>query len=341
MGKRALVFGASGQIGFEVARSLVRSDWLVTGVTREGRSLPTDLISHGVTLADGSNKSRSQVIAETGKTFDAVIDPTAYDVPDALDLIAAQASAGAFVVVSSSSVYADQQGRSLDEASQHGFPELPVGIDENTPTVPPGPKTYSTRKVAMEHALGSAKRPVVILRPCAVYGRYARHLREWWFMRRILNGRTHVPLAYDAESVFHTTSTASIGALVESILRSPRSTIINVADAEPPSVKAIGLAIAAALGSSLTIVGFEGAPRHEVGSSPWSVPRPYVLNTQRMRDLGGTPTSYRETIKDTCDWALKAQALGDPDAIFPLSKMYGHDAFNYRAEDEVLAACHG
>ena len=56
---------------------------------------------------------------------------------------------GALIAISSASVYADDQGRTLDEAQGvDDFPELPVPIPETQATVEPGDGTYSTKKVA-------------------------------------------------------------------------------------------------------------------------------------------------------------------------------------------------
>ena len=51
-------------------------------------------------------------------------------------------------------MYADDQGRTLDEAEGvDDFPELPVPIPETQATVEPGDGTYSTKKVALERIL--------------------------------------------------------------------------------------------------------------------------------------------------------------------------------------------
>ncbi len=193
--KKALVFGGSGQIGAAAAQALADAEWQVTAVTRDDRPLPPSLTDRGVTLMDGNGKTRSQVIKECDGPFDAVVDPTSYDAGDAQDLLGAEHCFGALTVLSSCSVYADPAGRSLDEAGQTGFPEFPLGITEDTATVPPGPETYSTRKVAMEKVLEHARTPVTILRPCAVYGRHARALRESWFLKRMHDGRAQIPIA--------------------------------------------------------------------------------------------------------------------------------------------------
>jgi nucleoside-diphosphate-sugar epimerase len=144
-----------------------------------------------------------------------LIDATAYNTDHVGQLIAVQGSVGHFIVVSSASVYRDGLGRTLDEASQTGFPELPDPIPETHPTVDPGPATYSTRKVALErHLLDEATAPVTVLRPCAIYGIGSRHPREWWFVKRILDRRPAIPMAYRGASRFHTSSVANIAALI-------------------------------------------------------------------------------------------------------------------------------
>ena len=84
---------------------------------------------------------------------DVLIDTVAYDRNHARQLLEVQGVLGSLVVVSSSSVYRDHLGRTLDEAADTGFPELPEPISEAQPTVEPGPATYSTRKAALERVL--------------------------------------------------------------------------------------------------------------------------------------------------------------------------------------------
>lgn len=71
---------------------------------------------------------------------DAVIDTIAYTDAHADQLLEIERSAGAFVVISSCSVYRDAAGRTLDEACTGGFPNLPLPMTEDQPTVDPGPK---------------------------------------------------------------------------------------------------------------------------------------------------------------------------------------------------------
>jgi L-aminopeptidase/D-esterase-like protein len=75
----------------------------------------------------------------------AVIDTVAYDEGHARQLLGIEEDVGAFVVISSVSIYRDDEGRTLDEAGQTGFPELPEPTPETQPTVDPGRRP--TRRV--------------------------------------------------------------------------------------------------------------------------------------------------------------------------------------------------
>lgn len=337
--KNTLIFGGSGQIGAATAQHLAEKGWKVTATTRNGRELSGPLIELGVSHINATGLTRTQVASATAGTFDAVIDTTAFNEEDARDLVSLQDQTGAIVTISSSSVYRDGQGRSLDEAFQTGFPELPVGIAESTPTVSPGSATYSTRKVAMEQALQEAKVPTIILRPCAIYGRHARALREAWLLKRIADKRPHIPIAYNAESHFHTSSTAGIASLIRCALENPRShVLLNVADPVAPSIREIAAALTNAIGHDIPVAPFQGDPVGPVGRSPWSVPRPYVLDTSQALALGWDGgQSYAEAVTDVCKWASDIAAGTSWEDAFPLSEIYGANVFNYEAEDAFLS----
>jgi hypothetical protein len=79
------------------------------------------------------------------------VDIVAYTEAHAGQLLELAGRAGSIVAISSASVYRDDEGRSLDEASdaEESLPLLPVPIPESQATVPAGDGGYSTRKVAM------------------------------------------------------------------------------------------------------------------------------------------------------------------------------------------------
>ncbi|MDN5925949.1 MAG: NAD(P)-dependent oxidoreductase [Hyphomicrobiales bacterium] len=337
--RKALVFGITGQLGAAVAERLLESGWRVWGVARDGRKPPTHLLQRGLLPIDNSGRSYKDTILSLGCAVDAAFVPTAYDDADARDLLATRTKVGSLVVVSSSSVYADHAGRSLDEAAETGFPIFDGPIREETSTVEPGPATYSTRKVAMERALISSGLPVTILRPCAIHGRFARHPREWWFVKRALDGRRRIPVAYDAESVFHTSSARGIAGLTEICMSSPAQRILNVADATPLRVREIAFAIGQATGLPINLIPFEGPPSGPsfVGSAPWSVERPYILDISQAAALGWHGGEYRDHVTEACRWLLDIARKQKWQCHFTAFAQYDYDAFDYSAEDAWLA----
>jgi hypothetical protein len=62
----------------------------------------------------------------------------AYTDARARQLLAIDGDVGAFIVISSASVYRDHEGRTLDEAHEDGFPDFSWPITEIKPTVKPG-----------------------------------------------------------------------------------------------------------------------------------------------------------------------------------------------------------
>jgi nucleoside-diphosphate-sugar epimerase len=243
------------------------------------------------------------------------------------------------VVISSASVYRDATGRTLDESRANGFPELPEPIPETHPTVDPGPATYSTHKVALERRLlDHAHVPVTVLRPCAIHGPGSIHPREWWFIKRMLDGRRAIPLAYKGESRFHTSSVLNIAALVQTVMERPGTRVLNAADPGALSVAEIGAAISAHLAYAGTLVPIvtDGYPA-PVGATPWSVPRPFILDTQAALALGYEPeVSYEQAVGATCDWIVQAAAGRDWHEVFPVLSSYPRDLFDYAAEDTLM-----
>lgn len=257
----------------------------------------------------------------------------------ARQLLDVQARVGAFVVISSASVYQDENGRSLDEAGKNGFPELPVPIPESQPTVSPGPATYSTRKVALEQTLlNEAKVPVTLLRPAAIYGPGSTHPREWWFIKRILDGRKAIPLAFRGESRFHPSSTANIAEVTRIALEFKGFRILNIADPTVPSVKEIAASIAHHMDYAGRILELDGGdPSSTFGRTPWSVPRPFVLDNSAALALGYHPvTTYAQAIGPTCDWLATVAYGKDWRELFPVLASYPYDHFDYAREDAFL-----
>jgi nucleoside-diphosphate-sugar epimerase len=341
MSRRAVIIGGTGQIGRAVALELFANGWQVTLACRNRRPLPADLAGLGFDLVAVDRDVPGALSSLLSKEADAVIDTVAYTAEHAKQLLEIEANAGTLAVISSCSVYRDDAGRTLDEADGNGFPQLPEPIPETQPTVPPGPETYSTRKAALErHLLDHARRPVTVLRPCAIYGPYTVHPREWWFVKRMLDKRKVIPLAYQGESRFHTSAVANIAALARVAIENPATRILNAADPVAPTVAEIGAMIARCLDYECQFLPVDednnkGPVR--IGDTPWSVPLPFVLDTSAALALGYKPvTTYENAIGDVCNW-LVSRAAFDWREEFPDLAAYPVNHFDYEAEDEFLA----
>lgn len=340
MPRHAFILGGTGQIGRSIASNLLAAGWNVSIASRGLRSPPAELIALGAQFLTLDRESSGELTRALGDGADALIDVTAYGPSDGRQLVDVQSSVGTLMVVSSSSVYRDYEGRTLDEASQNGFPELPDPIAETQPTVAPGDATYSTRKVALEHMLlDKVTIPVTILRPAAIHGPGSIHPREWWFAKRMLDGRQTIPLAYEGRSRFHTSSAINIAELARIALERPGTRILNIADPDALSVAEIGAAIAGHMGYSgkFSPVSGDAFPA-KVGRTPWSVPLPFVLDNSAALALGYVPVAtYPGAVREICDELAGLRPGEDWRTRFPILASYPYDLFDYSAEDTFFA----
>lgn len=266
---------------------------------------------------------------------DIVIDTIAYDAENVVHYD--PHSIGRLIVISSASVYCDDQGRTLDEAAQNGFPEFERPIAEDQPTVAPGTASYSTRKVAMERAaLGRFGERATVLRPCAIYGPFSRHPREYWFVKRMVDGRHHIPLALRGASQFQTTAATWIAEVALKTAELDAGGIYNIADAGSYDVREIGQSIALHLKASPQFVLAEDYPPQSVGRTPWSVPKPFVVDGGKVEALlGYHGPDYSTRMFETVNWLVKLNPA-DWRAAFPQLAAYPWDLFDYEAEDRFF-----
>ena len=245
---------------------------------------------------------------------------------------------GRLILVSSASVYCDAKGRTLDEAAENGFPEFDGPIVETQTTVAAGPETYPTRKIRMEErALELFGDRVTILRPRAIYGAHSRHPREWWFVKRMLDGRPNIALACEGSSRFQTTNADLIGDFVVAAAEEDLGGTYNLADEIAPTVQEVGETIARLLDAKVRFHGFEGFPDHRVGRTPWSVPQPFVIDGGKAaREVGLATIGYDIEAEDAVRW-LQSYNPADWRAVFPQLAAYPWNLFDYAAEDKVLA----
>ena len=247
---------------------------------------------------------------------------------------------GALVAISSASVYADEQGRTLDEAQGvDDFPEFPVPIPETQPTVAPGDDTYSTKKAKVERILVENGRvPAAIVRPCAIYGPGDRMGREWHFVKRALDRRPYVVLTNRGAGHFHTTASENIGELVRLIAARPRTDVFNCGDPDPPTVLEIARASGEATGHRFEeVLLAEPAGRGEVGQTPWSAAKPLLVDMAKAeRELGyGAAITWAQALPLQVRWLI--EATRDRDWREVLTRGAEYLKFDYESEDEFVA----
>ncbi len=333
MTSTAFIIGGTGQIGIAAAAELLRHGWDVTLAhtgRREARNVPA-----GAKLVAVDRRDTAALTAALGTGVDALIDAVAFNAADADQLVSLSGSYGALAVISSISVYADAEGRSLDTAGETGFPEFGGPLAETAPVIGPGPASYSRGKVALEQRLlETSTRPVSILRPGAIHGINSPHPREWWFVKRMLDGRKLIPLAGGGRTVFHTSATINIAALLRAALERPATRVLNATDPTPPTGRQIGETIAAQLGWPGEIV--DAPADSEIGQTPWSVPADFIASMQAAEAIGYRPAaSYAEALFPYLAW-MQAHAA-DWRETFPVFGHYPSDPFDYAAEDAALA----
>jgi nucleoside-diphosphate-sugar epimerase len=329
----ACLIGGNGQIGRAVGAALVSDGWEVVAVSRSG-CLTQHLTSLGVRPAQADRSDDAQLRAALGDGADVAVDLIAYTRADAEQLLRFRNAIGSAIVISSASVYVDDAGRSLDEATDaSSFPRFPVPIPETQATVAPGGETYSTRKVEVEQTLLDSPLPTTVIRPCAIHGPGSSAPRELFFVKRIVDGRRAAVLVSNGTSRFHTTSAGNLAELIRLAARKPNQTVLNCGDPAPPTTSEIGAAVAAALNAQLSLVlipesGFE---RPDL-SNPWAVTEPVVVDMSASnRDLGYRAIStYADAVGSTCTWIVDELSRRD------WSGTYLQEYFNYGAEDTRL-----
>jgi nucleoside-diphosphate-sugar epimerase len=316
-------------VGGAVARALAVDDWAVTVAARNKE---TDEFE----FARLDRDEDGALAIASG--FDLVVDVIPYEAAHAEQLLALDA--GALVAISSASVYADEQGRTLDEAqSVEDFPDFPVPIPETQPTVVPGDETYATKKAKLERLLlENGRVPAAVVRPCAIYGRGDRMAREWWFVKRALDGRPYVLLTDRGGGYFHTTAAENIGELVRLLACDPHTGVFNCGDPDPPAVLEIARAIGGVLGHDFVEVLLPGpGGRGEVGQTPWSAPKPLLVDMVKAeQELGYRPaTTWTDALPRQVEWLVDATRGRDWREVLPRGAEYLR--FDYDAEDELVA----
>lgn len=334
MARRAFLLGGTGKTGRVLAQRLLETGWDVVVASRGERPVESKDARH-VKLDRGDDQA---LRAALGEGVDVLVDFVAFEPGHAEQLLALRGLTRSLVIISSSAVYADPAGLSLD-ADEGEVPEFRVPLTEREPTVTRSTPTYATKKLAIERALLSQDAlPSTLIRAGAIYGPGDLNPREWYFVKRALDGRRVVVLAHRGASRFQPTSVHNLAELIRLAVERPGRRLLNSGDPDAPSVVEIGRHIAAAMSHEWAEVLLPGPPQAGVGDNPWGVPRPFVLDmTEAEFELGYRPiTTYARAVGETCEWLVSATEGRDwREVLTGAAKLYG-DQFDYEAEDALV-----
>jgi len=323
--RRAFLLGGSGQTGRALIPRLQRRGWEVVVASRGEREVPAG-VEH-ITVDRGAEGALE---AAVGDGADVLVDFAAFEPEHAQQLLALRDRVGSLVVLSSAAVYLPE-----DEAD---LARLPVPIAERTETVTPGPGGYATKKRAIELALLEQDAlPSTLIRAGAIHGPWSTWTREWYFVKRVVDGRRAIVLAYRGASRFHPISVHNLAELIWLAAERPGRRVLNAGDPEPPTVVEIARAIATNLEHDWAEILID-EPVGNVGETVWSTPHPVVLDmTDAEFELGYRPvTTYEQALPETVAWLIEATRGRDWREVLPTTAKIMEGSFDYVAEDDYI-----
>jgi nucleoside-diphosphate-sugar epimerase len=194
------------------------------------------------------------------------------------------------VVLSSKAVYIDNDGR---HSNSDEPPVFDGPVSEQQPVLEPdysgeyqSREGYGANKVAAERTLLSSDARMSILRPSRIHGAGAARPREWFVVKRLLDGRRSIPLAHGGRTGNHPTAAVNLARLVSTCAENPGQRVLNAADPGAPTAADIVEAIASACELPVELVCLDDAAPASYGWSPWNNWPPFFLDTSAATALG-------------------------------------------------------
>jgi nucleoside-diphosphate-sugar epimerase len=237
------------------------------------------------------------------------------------------------VHISSGDVYVPDQPIPLSEDASVGSAEV-VELPLDGTILP-----YS--KVAVEAAIREAQAaggfPATILRLPAVYGPGDPLAREWFFVKRVLDGRARIALPDGGLSLFHRGYVDDVARAVVLALESPQAVgqTYNVGHEHVLTVRGIAELAAEVMDHEWEIVS---VPADRLApTNPYAAPYHLVYDLSRIRaELGYRESvSLEEGMRRTVAWLA---ANPPTPTTWGLARHLSEDAFDYHAEDAAMAA---
>jgi nucleoside-diphosphate-sugar epimerase len=235
-----------------------------------------------------------------------------------------------FVLISSGDVYAAFEAIERRQPSSQPIP-IPEGASLRIgPYRPPHEPDYD--KIGAERvALAAAEAgmlPAAIMRLPAIYGPGA--VREWYWVKRVLDGRSRIALPDGGLNLFHRGFAASIAHGIALALESGQpGRVYNVGDEAVYSVRQITDMIAVVMRHSWDVVSIP-ATAWPYGT-PYSIPNHLVYDLSRIKDELG----YRDVVEPEEGLRLTVDYLvaNQPDVALGVHPR----SFDYAAEDAAVA----
>jgi len=277
-----------------------------------------------------------------GTGADLLVDCACFTARHAEVLAPLLSSVTSTVMISSKAVYVDGAGR---HSNSDAPPCFDAPITEAQPTLRPNDLPFNSRagyganKIAAEEVLLERPNPVSVLRPSKIHGAWSRQPREWFFVKRVLDRRSHVVLSHKGSGIDHPSAALNIAALIELIATRPGRRVLNIADPDAPNVLTISRIVAAHLRhvwrEHLLDPGDADAP---LGVTPWNQWPPVVLDTSAAEALGYRPVgTYAETVTQELDWLVSiARDTASASAVPDVADPYWAPLFDYAAEDRAV-----
>jgi nucleoside-diphosphate-sugar epimerase len=263
-----------------------------------------------------------------------VVDVIPMNADDARALVQAlRGRIGRSVHISSGDVYAPGQPIPIPEDAHLAAIELRE-LSLHGQRVP-----YS--KVAVEAVIREAQAegdlPATILRLPAVYGPHDPLAREWFFVKRVLDGRQRIALPDGGLSLFHRGYVHDVALAVLLALESPKAVgrTYNVGHERVLTARGIAEMVGETMGHKWEVVAIPG--ERLPPTNPYAAPYHVVYDLSRIRaDLGYRESvSLEDGIQRTVEWLLANPPMPQ---TWGVARYLKDDAFDYAAEDAAIAA---
>lgn len=336
---KAIVLGVNGMTGRALAEAFADAGWEVVGTGRDESRFPAGLRARGVRFERSDRTDAAELASTLGAGADVVVDCVCYTAQHARDLLACKGSFGSVVMLSSKAVYVDAEGRHSNSAEP---PDFGGPVCEDQPVLAAdfsgdydSAEGYGGNKVAAEQTLLDSGIDASVLRPSRIHGPGGDRPREWFVVRRVLDGRRRIPLAHGGRTGNHPTAAANLAALALTCATQPGRRVLNAADPGTPSAADIVTAIASACGVPVEVVGLDDDAPPEHGWTPWGTWPPYFLDMHAAEALGYRPIgTYAETVVASVRHLL---GLGPDERAGLDADPYFAGRFDYTLDDTALA----